>query len=83
MSHFSVQTDPKLAAATKTPGTWNRDSYWPAGEMKAHATGLLHLWYQDYCVNRASLVAQLVKNLPAIKETLVRFLAQEDPLEKG
>ena len=31
----------------------------------------------------ASLIAQLVKNLPAMKETLVRFLGQEDPLEKG
>ena len=30
----------------------------------------------------ASLVAQLVKNLPAMWETLVRFLGQEDPLEK-
>ena len=25
-----------------------------------------------------SLIAQLVKNLPAVKETLVRFLGQED-----
>ena len=32
---------------------------------------------------RASLVAQLVKNLPAMQETLVRFLGGEDPLEKG
>ena len=32
---------------------------------------------------RASLVAQLVKNLPAMRETLVQFLGQEDPLEKG
>ena len=31
----------------------------------------------------ASLVAQLVKNLPAVQETPVRFLGQEDPLEKG
>ena len=31
----------------------------------------------------ASLVAQLVKNLPAMQETPVRFLGQEDPLEKG
>ena len=29
------------------------------------------------------LVAQLVKNLPAMQETLVRFLGREDPLEKG
>ena len=34
-------------------------------------------------VARASLIAQLVKNPPAIQETLVRFVGQEDPLEKG
>ena len=32
---------------------------------------------------RASLVAQLVSNLPAMQETLVWFLSWEDPLEKG
>ena len=31
----------------------------------------------------ASLVAQTVKNLPAMQETWVRFLGQQDPLEKG
>ena len=31
----------------------------------------------------ASLVAQLVKNLPAVQETWVRSLGWEDPLEKG
>ena len=31
----------------------------------------------------ASLVAQLVNNLPAMQETPVRFLDQKDPLEKG
>ena len=31
----------------------------------------------------ASLVAQLVKNLPAMQETRVRSLGREDPLEKG
>ena len=31
----------------------------------------------------ASMVAQLVKNQPAIQETWVRFLGWEDPLEKG
>ena len=29
------------------------------------------------------LIVQLVKNPPAMQETLVRFLGQEDPLEKG
>ena len=32
---------------------------------------------------RASLIVQLVKNLPAMQETPVQFLGQEDPLELG
>ena len=31
----------------------------------------------------ASLIDQLVKNPPAMQETPVQFLCQEDPLEKG
>ena len=30
----------------------------------------------------ASLVAQMVKRLPEMRETRVQFLGQEDPLEK-
>ena len=33
-------------------------------------------------ISRASLAAQLVKNLPAVQETWVRSLGLEDPLEK-
>ena len=33
-------------------------------------------------LTRASLVAQMVKNLPAMQETQVQFLGWEDPLEK-
>ena len=33
--------------------------------------------------SRASLIAQLVKNPPAMQENLVQFLGWEDPLEKG
>ena len=32
---------------------------------------------------KTSLVAQMVKKLPAIQETWVQSLGQEDPLEKG
>ena len=35
----------------------------------------LYFWF--------SRIAHLVKNLPAMQETPVRFLGQEDPLEKG
>ena len=31
----------------------------------------------------ASLIVQLLKNPPAMQETVVQFLRQEDPLEKG
>ena len=37
-------------------------------------------WYKNI---RTSLIAQLVKNLPAMQETLVQFLDREDLLEKG
>ena len=44
------------------------------------------LFFKIYLVTMtkwwASLVAQLVKNLPAMQETPVQFLGQEDPLEK-
>ena len=33
--------------------------------------------------NGSSLVAQTEKNLPAMQETWVRSLGQDDPLEKG
>ena len=37
----------------------------------------------NFQVLRASLVAQLVKNPPAMQETWIRSLGWEDPLEKG
>ena len=39
--------------------------------------------YTCICIYRASLVVQTIKNLPAMQETQVRFLGQEDPLGKG
>ena len=41
------------------------------------------IWNGVLCVLRASLIAQLVKNPPAMQKTLVQFLGREDPLEKG
>ena len=43
-----------------------------------------HLQIEIYLrESRASLIAQLVKNQPAIQETQVQFLGQKDLLEKG
>ena len=40
------------------------------------------LWSQLY-INNTLLVAELVKSPPAMQETLVRFVGQKDPLDKG
>ena len=42
----------------------------------------MKLFLDFLSLERASLVAQLVKNLPAMQETWVRSLGWEDPLEK-
>ena len=44
---------------------------------------MLLLFFWPHCVACVSLVAQLVKNLPAMWETWVQSLGWEDPLEKG
>ena len=44
---------------------------WQAPRFEAHS-----------CVRGLSRIVQSVKNLPAMQETRVRFLGQEDPLEK-
>ena len=36
----------------------------------------------NLATNRASLVAQMVKHLPTMRETRVQSLGREDPLEK-
>ena len=41
---------------------------------------ILPVQYKD---ERVPWVVQLVKKLPAMQETLVRFLGQEVPLENG
>ena len=42
-----------------------------------------HIANQLCCKNKSSLVAQLVKNLPAMRETWVRSLGWENPLGQG
>ena len=43
---------------------------------------LLHI-FPGSIQTQATMVAQLVKNLPAMRETEVQSLGWEDPLEKG
>ena len=60
-----------------TPGLGDPSSIPGSGRSSGEETGytLQHSW--------AFLVAQLVKNPPAMWETLVQSLGWEDPLEKG
>ena len=46
---------------------------------------IIKLFILYWCIANLgdSLIAQLVKHLPAMQEIPVQFLGQEDPLEKG
>ena len=55
--------------------------YSPWGGKESDMTERLSTWTE--CLCRAPLVAQMAKNLPAVQETWVRSLGQEDPRKKG
>ena len=56
--------------------TWVRSPGWEDSLEKGTASYPLQYYW-------ASLMAQMVKNSPAMQETLVQSLGWEDPLEKG
>ena len=66
-------------------------AYWSVAYISAHCYFPLYAillsftggFRQRHSMWWASLVAQLVKNPPAMRETWVRSLGWEDPLEKG
>ena len=88
---FEIGLKPQYHSETKSAWfkkllAWNFPQYWndsclgaswlTCREMSLTVyAGPWHVW--------ASLVAQLVKNPPAMRETWVRSLGWEDPLEKG
>ena len=70
--------------------TWTQISVLPLGRDSRYFIFKLlimveYTWHQICCFNyyMASLVAQMVKNLPVMQETRLQFLGWEDPLEKG
>ena len=75
----------------KSPSRFIFTSYWsglshpPLSVCTNHSQGEqdYYDWYRLIKMVWASLVAQMVKNLPAIQETQVGSLDWEDPLEKG
>ena len=69
--------------AWRTPGTAGLSIYLVCERQKSSwkPQGVTWLGTFDLCV-RDSLVAQMVKSLPALRETQVQSLGREDPLEK-
>ena len=51
--------------------------------METNPSKILFLFYMKSYMKWASLESQLVKNLPAMRETWVQSLGWEDPLDKG
>ena len=47
------------------------------------SSGAWHNIVNQVHFNKASLLAQMVKNLPAMQQTCVQSLGWEDPLEEG
>ena len=50
--------------------------------MKFSGSSLLTLGHRELIFVKASLVVQWIKGLPTMRETQVRSLGREDPLEK-
>ena len=74
MASGSSVSGVRLASVTTLP---------PAGEMGVGClSSKVGALQELYLPLRASLIADLVKNLSAIQETLVRFLGWEDLLVK-
>ena len=63
----------------KSQGQRSLAGYGPLGQKRLSNRAQIHY----LCLARASLVAQVVKNLPAMQDTTVQFLGREDLLEKG
>ena len=67
----SLSSGPLFTLSLKEPARWSYPPGWNVTKVNCY---LVH--------GLASLVAQLVKNLPAMQETWVRSLGWEDSLEK-
>ena len=78
-AQYSLDAQKNKTKQNKNLGVCERDGQ-GTDTVVLEWDGTCPLW--DTRGIKASLVAQLVKNLPAMQETLVRFLGLEDPLEE-
>ena len=64
-------------------GAWIHLTFCCKVKVKACCTSENFFCFSFLAKGLPSLVAQMVKNLPAMQETQVQSLGWEDPLEKG
>ena len=74
--HGAAQSQTSVHTQNKR-GLYNT---WKSGPMLGPCDSSALMAFRD--IHGASLIAQLVKNPPAMQETPVRFLCWEDTLEK-
>ena len=80
-----ILTFQRCAAVHGISKSWTRLSDYTELNWEFHINDILQniVFYVILPSHRALLVAQLVKNLPAMWETSIQSLGWEDPLEKG
>ena len=76
-----------IPGSERSPGEWKGDvlqySCWESSVGRGAWRATYKYYLRIVTIVQASLIVQLVKNPPAVQETLVPFLGREDPLEKG
>ena len=87
---WTVTCQAPLSVEFSRPEFWSGEPFPSPGDLPdpGMKPGLLHFLLYKFLkvylyLHMASLVAQLVKNPPAMRETWARSLGWEDPLEKG
>ena len=84
LSHVRLLATPWTAAYQAPPSMgFSKQEYWSGVPLPSPMELITFGNSSSFPSTRASLIAQLVKNPPAVQETQVQFLGQEDPLEKG
>ena len=73
---------PRRSLTSQVPRKMAPGHVLPACDTFGRKVTALQLLVQMHIASRASLGAQMVKNLPAMRETQVQSLGQEDSLEK-
>ena len=81
MGHGFLEITPEIKNFMEKITVPHQTQLWTlSSELKDSSTDFKKI-HVNHTSDREALVAQTVKCLPAMRETRVRFLGQEDPLE--